>query len=313
MRREAGRASKRSDACRPYDAASESLERGAEKQPLAAPVELRGSEGLLEISNAQGMSAVTRARASSPMKLLVPRTKSEVARVSIGTYGGGLLAGDETRLRARLRSGAKAIITTQSSTKVFKSIDGRTTRQTLSASLEPGSVTAFVPDPIACFADARYTQHQRFDVAGDATLLVLDWFTSGRRARGEVWAFEHYSSRQQVFVDGRRVIEDAIRLDRQDGDIGSRFRGGRYHCHALLILVGEKTRPAVERLCSLVGDKATHGPKSRRDLRVVANPVSHGVVLRMVGEETEAVARFLAREVEPRLGLFETTFWGRKF
>ncbi len=278
-----------------------------------APLQLRGSEGLLEVSNAQGMSAVTRARASSPMKLLVPRTKSAVARVSVGTYGGGLLAGDETTLRAHLREGAQAIITTQSSTKVFKSIDGRTTRQTLSAHLEPGSIAAFVPDPIACFADARYTQHQRFDVTGDATLVVLDWFTSGRRARGEVWAFEHYSSRQQVFVDGRRIIEDAVRLDRHDGDIASRFRGGRYHCHALLIVVGEKMQKAVDDLHSLASGRGTHRSKAQENFWVVANPVPHGVVLRMVGEETEAVARFLAREVEPRLDLFEAKFWRRKF
>jgi urease accessory protein len=247
------------------------------------------------------------------MKLLVPRTKSAVARISIGTYGGGLLAGDETRLTARLRSGAKAIISTQSATKVFKSLDGRTTRQTLTARLEPGATGAFVPDPVACFADARYSQHQRFDLEGDASLMVLDWFTSGRRARGEVWAFEHYSSRQQVFLDGRRIIEDAIRLDRHDGDIGGRFRGGPYHCHALLILVGTRIQPAIERLFSLAAQTTAHGPRAEGGLVVAANPVTHGAVLRIVGEETEAVARFLARQVEPCIQLFETTLWGRKF
>jgi urease accessory protein len=247
------------------------------------------------------------------MKLLVPRTKSAVARVAIGTYGGGMLAGDETSLTARLRYGAKAIIATQSATKVFKSTDGRTTRQTLAAHLEPGSIAAFIPDPVACFANARYAQHQRFDLAGDATLLVLDWFTSGRRARGEVWAFEHYSSRQQVFLDGRRLIEDAIRLDRHDGDIGARFRGGRYHCQALLILAGKRTQPVVERLRSLVARDRALGAKPSGSLLAIANPVNDGVVMRIVGEETEAVARFLAREVEPCLGLFDTTLWGRKF
>lgn len=256
---------------------------------------------------------MTRARAASPLKLLVPRTKSEVARVSVATYGGGMLAGDETRLRVRLRPDSKAIISTQSSTKVFKSIDGRTTRQSLTASLEPGAVGAFVPDPIACFADARYAQHQRFDVTGDATLLVLDWFTSGRRARGEIWAFEHYSSRQQVFLDGRRIIEDAIRLDRSEGEIGGRFRGGRYHCHALLMLVGLRTQAAVERLRDLAGQQVAHGPRARAGLLVVANPVTHGAVLRVAGEETEAVAQFITREIEPCLDLFDTRIWGRKF
>jgi urease accessory protein len=282
-------------------------------QPALAPAGDAATEGLLEVSWSNGQSAVTRARAASPLKLLVPRSKSEVARVSIATYGGGMLAGDETRLRVHLRPDAKAIISTQSSTKIFKSVDGRSTRQSLTATLEPGAIGAFVPDPIACFADARYAQHQRFDVAEDATLLVLDWFTSGRRARGEIWAFEHYSSRQQVFLDGRRIIEDAIRLDRSEGEIGGRFRGGRYHCQALLMLVGRRTQGAVERLRELTGQQATHGPKARGGLLVIANPVTHGVVLRLAGEETETVAQFITRQIEPCLELFDTSIWGRKF
>ncbi|MGB5812509.1 MAG: urease accessory protein UreD [Polyangiales bacterium] len=270
------------------------------------------TEGLLEVSSVQAESAVTRARATSPMKLLVPRTKSEVARVSIGTYGGGLLTGDQTRLHVEVKPGAKAIVTTQSSTKVFRSVDGETVRQTLTARVHPGAVAAFIPDPVACFASARYVQEQRFDVLGNGTLFVVDWFTSGRRARGEVWAFDHYCSRQQVFLDGQRVVEDAVRLDRDDGDIGARLRGGRYHCHAVLILAGETTGPMVAQLQALAGAKPTHGPGAR-DLIVVANPITHGLVIRIMGEETETVARFLAREVEPRLSLFEETLWGRKF
>ncbi|MGB8331894.1 MAG: urease accessory protein UreD [Polyangiales bacterium] len=283
--------------------------------PLPAPASADdlATHGLLEVTWSHGQSAVTRARAASPLKLLVPRSKSEVARISIATYGGGMLAGDETRLRVRLRPGAKAIVSTQSSTKVFKSVDGRTTRQSLTASLEPGAIGAFVPDPIACFADARYAQCQRFDVVGDATLLVLDWFTSGRRARGEIWGFEHYSSRQQVFLDGHRIIEDAIRLDRSEGAIGGRFRGGRYHCQALLMLVGQRTQAAVERLRELAGRQATHGAEARRGLLVVANPVTHGVLLRVAGEETEAVAQFITGKIEPCLELFDTSIWGRKF
>ena len=80
------------------------VEEGSVAQVIPYRAQATNAEGLLEVSRAPGGSAVTRARASSPMKLLVPRTRSEVARVSVGTYGGGMLAGDETRLRAHLRS-----------------------------------------------------------------------------------------------------------------------------------------------------------------------------------------------------------------
>ena len=42
-----------------------------------------------------------------------------------------------------------------------------------------------LPDPVICFASSTYRQTQRFDLAESASLVLLDWMSSGRRESGE--------------------------------------------------------------------------------------------------------------------------------
>lgn len=67
-------------------------------------------------------------------------------------------------------------------------------------SVESGGLLALLPDSVVCFATARYSQVQRFNLAPDASLVLVDWLTSGRIARGEVWNFEYFKSTNHVYI-----------------------------------------------------------------------------------------------------------------
>ncbi|CAG8633583.1 7473_t:CDS:2 [Diversispora eburnea] len=52
-----------------------------------------------------------------------------------------------------------------------------------------------LPGPTTCFQSADYSQYQKFKLEDDiSSLIVLDWFTSGRMSRGERWEFANYKS-----------------------------------------------------------------------------------------------------------------------
>eukprot|EP00250_Pteridium_aquilinum_P035636 c9749_g1_i1 orf=424-990(+) len=71
-----------------------------------------------------------------------------------------------------------------------------------------------LPDPVTCFAAAKYKQFQAFYLASDANLVLVDWCTSGRRERGEVWSFENYRSTNQIFLEGKGpLLLDSICLE----------------------------------------------------------------------------------------------------
>lgn len=55
--------------------------------------------------------------------------------------------------------------------------------------IESEALLCVLPDPLVCFKNASYNQSQIFNLASDANLVLLDWFTSGRYMKGERWAF----------------------------------------------------------------------------------------------------------------------------
>src|SRR5262249_30292242 len=84
------------------------------------------------------------------------------------------------------RRGRAGSLGTEASTKVSRGRGGAC-RQALSARVAEDGVLVMVPDPVACFAGARYEQAVRIELAASATLVSVDAFTAGRSARGERW------------------------------------------------------------------------------------------------------------------------------
>ncbi|CAN5526997.1 hypothetical protein BH10PLA1_BH10PLA1_14890 [soil metagenome] len=204
---------------------------------------------------------------------------------------------------------------------MYRSPSGRVSRFNLNASIEDGALLAVLPDAVSCFTDARYEQRQRFDLAPTASLLLLDWFTCGRLARGERWAFDRYHSRNEIFIGsvggdsiggpvagsvggalagpfgaapngptaGRRVVDDALNLDRAAGPIDAPFRLGRFNCMASAFIIGPAF--ATDAAAVLANVRARKLERTG-DLLIVASPIAdHGTVVRIAGVNMELVGQ----------------------
>nr|XP_054767520.1 uncharacterized protein LOC129274797 [Lytechinus pictus] len=128
------------------------------------------------------------------VKLMLPAhaSASNCQWVYAINYGGGIVSGDNIKIQARIKDQCCAMITTQASTKVYHSEDEQVSVQILEGIAESGSTLAVLQDPVTCFAKARYKQKQSFDVSEDSNLILMDWLTAGRIARGECWNFTRY-------------------------------------------------------------------------------------------------------------------------
>ncbi len=266
--------------------------------------------GLLEFSFVAGGSAVTRAEATNPLKLLNPRRKNKAAWTYVSTFGGGLVAGDQTDIHVRVRSGATGVISTQSSTKVYKSPNGVPSRQFLSASLDENATLVIAPDPVTCFADSVYQQYQRFDLATDSTLIVIDWLTSGRRACGERWDFSRYASRLEVFLTGTRLLNESLCLNRDEGALEGLYRLGRFNCLATVLLIGQRLQMIRKQLLTLIGSK----PIEPGALLIDAiSPIQDGVILRILADTPESVSRYLKDKLSFLRDMLGEAPWERKW
>lgn len=280
----------------------------AQSDPLTPDWPAGRGEATLERIDAR--TRITRSRAAAPLKLLCPQRPGDAAWLYATTFGGGLVAGDAIDLHLTVGPGAAAVVTTQASTKVFHHQGGLGASQRLTAEVAAGATLVIAPDPLVCFENAMYHQHQRVHVDPAGTLVLLDWFTAGRVAFGERWDFVRYASRNEVIIDGRTVAIDALLLDPEDGVLSELARMGPFDCVATALLVGERLGAVCDRLVQQVHDLPVE-PGS--PLVVAASRTPWGAMLRLAGQTTPVVAE----ELKARLGfigdIVGSSPWERKW
>lgn len=239
--------------------------------------------GSITVVRSGQRSRVTRAFATSPLRLLTPANHGPAAWVFTSTYGGGLVDGDHIAIEIDVGPGAAAYVSTQASSKIYKSSRG--SAADLTGRIAEGGCLIAAPDPVVCFAGARYRQRQRFDVDAGGSLVVTDCILSGRRASGEEWAFSEYRSLLEVTVDGRMILHDPLALRAADGALSDRL--GRFHALAVAVIVGPRFHDAA---ASLLAASASWEVERNPDVIMSAAPLrSGGCILRAGGNSAEGV------------------------
>jgi len=237
-----------------------------------------------------GPSALESITYQYPLKLISPSQTSGTSGsgthqpsvlVFLLSYGGGLVGGDQVDLSVTIHDYARLSIVTQGHTKVFQSLKPDiVTRQSLAVEIRPGAALCLLPDPVQPFAQSVYEQTQIFRLTGnEASLVLLDWVTQGRLARGEDWNLTRWSGRNEVWL-----VPD----QRQQGDDD----GGKAVPRDRLVVRDSVTLDGVP------------GPAQRQPLKdqLHGNAVIGTLVLR--GPLTTELGEFFLREFEllPRLG-----------
>lgn len=247
--------------------------------------EVASGSGELRVEVVDGESAVTAARSQSPLKLLTPRPRGRSAWAYLSSFGGGLVAGDETNISIEVADGARCFLSTQSSTKIYVAKQ-KPSRSNFSATVSADALLAYVPDVAQCFAGACFHQTNRIELADDSSRLIfLDWYSSGRSARGERWAFAEYFSRTEVMIGRELVFFEPLRL------IDAAERMGRANCIATLLLFGDFANPVFAQI-------AAEPIVKRPSLLRVASPFRGGGVIRWASDSVEAVSRDIHRTLD---------------
>lgn len=176
--------------------------------------------GHLTVHSCGSSAAISTCTSTYPLKLLSPpcRPSQKAALVFMMSYGGGLVAGDRVNLHVTVEPNARLALLTQGSTKVYKTL-GLRSSQSLTATVEDAALV-LLPDPVQPFRDSAFEQRQVFQVTPASSLLVLDWVSAGRTARGEKWECSECRTRNEIWMDGRLLLRDNLVLqDRGDIDM----------------------------------------------------------------------------------------------
>ncbi len=270
---------------------------------------MTGNAGLT-VNMVAGQSAVTEAWCVNPLKILMPCPRGPTVSAYLSSFGGGLVSGDQTSLTLNLGPGARCFLTTQASTKVYRNPAQKPCGHELSAELGDNSLLIVAPDPVQSFADSIYRQSQKFYLRSNAGLVLLDWFCSGRAARGERWSFHRLQSRNEIFVDGELRLLDSLLLDRTHGPISGKHRLGRFNCVAMVVILGARLK---DHACALLQEVASQPVTRGSSLLFSASPIRNGTVFRVAGESHEEVGRHIHQSLRFVRGLLPDDPWHRKF
>src|SRR2546423_1880570 len=93
------------------------------------------SQGRAATSPSRRESAVVSCFASSPLKILTPRSRAESVWAYLSSFGGGIVGGDDVRIQVSVNEGSRCFLSTQASTKIYRNSIERTCTQTLQATL----------------------------------------------------------------------------------------------------------------------------------------------------------------------------------
>ncbi|EXC24807.1 Urease accessory protein UreD [Morus notabilis] len=287
--------------------------------------------GTVVVEKVGDKSTVTRCYSKYPLKFIVPKklgnSKTDAVWIYTLTYGGGIVSGDSISCDFTIGDGCTTVLTTQASTKVYKSLGSKCSVQVLEARVGNNALLAVIPDPVTCFSTARYTQKQVFRMLSDASLIVVDWVTSGRHESGEKWDFDLYKSTNHIFLeDNEPLLLDTVLLEK--GSMPSIVeRMQEYQVVAMVIFWGPKMKHIQNQVQEEVRRMMTeqlqfYSPASAQRMKrsstcctnkpnfivssSVFGPQGKGVVVRIVATTTESVYTFLQHQLaglEPLLGL----------
>lgn len=221
-----------------------------------------------------------------------------------------MVAGDETRLELCIAAGARCFLSTQASTKVYRNPAQLPCSHELVARVCDDALLVLAPDPVQCFAESSYEQRQHFTLSRSANLLVVDWMSAGRTARGERWNFRRYHTRNEIECEGKTLLLDSLLLDARDGVLASKFRGGRFNCLASVVLFGPRLAPHAKEILDWHNAQpiAPHA-----SLACAASPRHEGALLRLAGTSVEEVGRAIHERINFVPQLLKDDPWSRKW
>ena len=213
----------------------------------------------LEAALVRGKTRLIACRSIQPLKILQPTSPTAACHVVLSSYGGGLVAGDVIRLRVSGQPGARLFISTQASTRIFRSIDGAVTEQHTVGELSEHALAVVFPDPVVPQAESRYRQTQEWHLQPTSLLLLVDWFHSGRMDQGEQFAFASFQSELRVRVAGRLVLLDRFGFEPAENIAASPANFAGYQTFFSLFLVGSPDDARFQALATMLAQQKMPG------------------------------------------------------
>ncbi|MGM8365749.1 urease accessory protein UreD [Virgibacillus sp. W0181] len=200
----------------------------------------------LDMENRQGRTVAKNVYYKGAFKVMRPiyHNNGNIPCYYLLNPGGGFLDGDSYRMNITLEEAAALTLTTQSSTKVYKTPNEQV-YQEANFHLKKDSYLEYIPDALIAYEHARYFQLNTIHMEEGATLLYSDILTPGWSPKEIQFSYDMLRLKTEIYLENELVAFDHIKLEPDTQQMtGLGFMEGYTHLGSFIV-VGEKTDSAL--------------------------------------------------------------------
>ncbi len=202
----------------------------------------------LVVASVRGTSRAITCKNILPLKMLNPRSLHDCCHIVLSNYGGGMVQGDQVRLRITCERASRLYMGSQANTRIFKNPEKQSPCQVLQGRLKEGAFAVINPDPVVPHEGSSFRQSQEWHVDPTSSLLLVDWISSGRSESSESFAYRTFESETRIRSGGKTVLVDRFASDptRQSPSAFARF--GPYQTLMNIYFWGSRLLPVAEQM-----------------------------------------------------------------
>lgn len=204
----------------------------------------RSSIGISFVNN---RSVLVTSRVFRPLKIFA-LYQDPVCHIVFSNYGGGFVEGDQVLVDIDCGQDTTSIFSNQANTRIYKSEEGKSSRQEIKGSVGASAFTVMLGDPVVPHTGSMFEQAASWSIGKDSVLLVIDWFEAGRLLNGERFDFHSFSSTLKVESDGIPLVWDQFRMDPLHSNLNSPGAFFDHSGYLNVFLVGQEQLPKVQLL-----------------------------------------------------------------
>jgi urease accessory protein len=221
--------------------------------------------------------------------------------------GGGYVDGDIYKIEIELEPEAAVLLTTQSSTKIYKTMKQPVVQET-NIFLKKGSLLEYLPDPVIAYQHARFKQRTTIRMEQGASLVCTDILTPGWAPDGTKFRYDLLQSRMDVYIDDKLVLFDHLKLVPDQDIQGLGSMEGYTHFGSMLVVKDGIDSEFLDRLYGIL--------QPSTEVKIGLSILSVcGFVLRVLANRTQDVEELFGRCREVLWGesLGKTAMFLRKY
>ena len=163
-------------------------------------------------ADTDGKSRLIERYASSPARLLTPRTHGEAPEAVLANTAGGFAGGDSLSVSVDCGRGADGVVSGQAAEKIYRALDAPAKMQT-TLRLDAGATLEWLPQETILFNGALLNRQINVDLADNARLLMAETIVLGRKAHNETFASGCLTDYWRIDRAGQPVWRDRMLVE----------------------------------------------------------------------------------------------------